>query len=382
VQPDGETITVNGSGVISASSTATPIATPTSPGIVQPDGKSTFVNENGIISARGMQPTTILFTSTNTVFEGCLDITEQPGLIPRTAYPAVMEILGMPENDGTVWVDESVWQAEIATFGFTYKYSKGDGSTTWRPPYFNDNFLGARGAKHPAGSVSLDQLQGHSFGRKKRNGVDVAPNSLGSWLNLGAGTGSSASVLSDAQYLFNSAVIANNFYDHLGEPVTHPNPSKEFGELRVGGRTEPRAAYGKVLLVVSNMNIDASEQNIQVLVDSLVHKLDISDYQADAWKRPLAILEFNESANILWSRGIVLSLSKVSNGKYNVTFSTEMPNLRYSMLGCENSIPTANDNLIFSIANKTLTGFELRVFNFNGQYTAARGTMFVTIWGE
>ena len=50
VQPDGETITVNGSGVISASSTATPIATPTSPGISQPDNVTITV-ANGVFSA-------------------------------------------------------------------------------------------------------------------------------------------------------------------------------------------------------------------------------------------------------------------------------------------------------------------------------------------
>ena len=51
--------------------------------------------------------------------------------------------------------------------------------------------------------------------------------------------------------------------------------------VRAGERTEPRAVYGRVMLCVANANINATEQNIQVLVDSLVHKLNSSDYTAN-----------------------------------------------------------------------------------------------------
>jgi hypothetical protein len=108
VQPDGETITVNGSGVISASITATPIATPTSPGISQPDNVTITV-ANGVFSA-AVSPSDIatLSQGIDTKLGTKLDI---------TTYNANGRY-GITEIDtGKTWTDGRTIYRKFFTFG-------------------------------------------------------------------------------------------------------------------------------------------------------------------------------------------------------------------------------------------------------------------------
>ena len=231
-------------------------------GLVVPDGETIQV-ENGVITSVpvGFFPGQIVYSSMNTLPDGdkfiFIDgIDGPPGLLPRDAYQGFIDNWLSRSENAALWVDDSVWQAEVETVGFTLKYSKGDGSTTWRPPFLQECFIGASGPGRPVGTSLLDRFQGHA--------VQVYDGSA--WRYLGS--------VSDA-----ASGTARSYVGYGGSATTQRLVTDGVhGSVRIGYRTEPRSVYGRVMLCVAHANINATEQNIQVLVDSLAHKLDRSDF--------------------------------------------------------------------------------------------------------
>ena len=238
-------------------------------GIVVPDGETITIEDGKLKGGASYLPGTIVWNSTNTIFPGFIFIDEMPGLLSRAAYPGIVGFLEQAENSA-IWVEESVWQSEVAVLGRTGKYSKGDGSTTWRPPYIPETFIGASGPDRPMGTAKLDQFQGHAFQVSQSLTAPVWRYPYFAQAQVAQGSNYSAvNALSD------TAGSEAAGYQRIISDNTNGVP-------RIGERTEPRSVYWRAMLCVSNTTVNASEQNIQELVDTLVHKLDISTYQANS----------------------------------------------------------------------------------------------------
>ena len=83
--------------------------------------------------ASGLPLLTPFWSSTGLPEVGCLDISQNNGLLSRAAFPEAWAKIDAADqaNTGAV-VDDATWLAEVAAKGWCNKYSRGDGSTTFR----------------------------------------------------------------------------------------------------------------------------------------------------------------------------------------------------------------------------------------------------------
>lgn len=90
--------------------------------------------------------------------DGCLSMSIDHGLLSRTGLYAEAWS-AIEKQAGTMLIDDADWLAEVAANGVCGKFSKGDGSTTFRIPYIARMYLRSTGDDLPNGNYHNDAIR-------------------------------------------------------------------------------------------------------------------------------------------------------------------------------------------------------------------------------
>ena len=303
-----------------------------------------LVNKRVVVSDDAMPPEandgvpllSILWSTLAVPRVGYLDVSQNNGLVSRTAFPDAWAFL---ESSGEA-VTESAWQAEFLVNGFCDKFSTGDGVATFRIPFvplthwYGTTRIGVYDSqiRFPATGTTATTVyeQVMPFDAYVQVRVSRTTGTTGiaeirinstsvSTVRTSGGT-------TQTEYLYPAAYVRKGQTLQVSLTSTVVDGYMNIFRASVPLNYPMLKMYGSI--------DDPAVLNAANVVQMITGKLDVSAYEAnrlaDASKMVNAWAYINYDGTILKSHGIA-SVTKIDTNRMRITLQTPAPDANYSV---------------------------------------------------
>ena len=293
--------------------------------------------------------------------EGCLDLSIDNGLLPRTVFPDAWAKLerAITADTGAV-VSEANWQAELLlNSGVCGKFSTGDGSTTFRVPLLRKR------ASFGFPDVSAGATHGDFLPDQMR----PITGTIG--INDGYGLGYASSTTNGTGAF--SKILPNENARAIGSASTTLRPVN-IDSAMLGPRYSGAITHGPLLIYTPMIKMygsidDPAVLNAAATVQMITNKLDTAVYEAnraaDKWTRIIAAGAFTTGTpSVIQDSHNIASVTRVSTGYYQVTFLAPTQGAGYIVQATPTG--TVTGTCMVLIYNRTTNGFVAYASNYTG----------------
>lgn len=259
--------------------------------------------------------------------------TEAPGgfiiadgtLKSRAAFP---DLWAYAQASGNLAASDAVW-----TKG---QYSPGDGSTTFRVPNLQNQFIRGASDTRAVGNGEEDAIR-NITGQFRFDAASIADDNIGAFYDLNTGaTATGTAGTSNTKVGFDASRVVPTADENRPVNVAYLMCIKAYDTI----------SDVNVLNAVGVVNDIERKLNR----DEIVAPGDAPMYACRAW------VNFSGTTTpIIRRQGNVSSVTQLTTGRWRITYTTAMPHVNYAVAGCAGVLAPAVTNRTFQVLEALTT---------------------------